>query len=449
MAIIGDERAALSSAARPRQPGLDRRAAPLGRRQPRFRRGHRRRLDRRRCGVGRDGRRAGSPPRAPAAGDDRTAVAAGAERQLLVPVPALPAPALATLLAELSARRRDAELATQGRHDHRPAARPCASCSATLDRVAPADAAVLITGESGTGKELVARALHELGAARGRAVRRHQLRRDPRDAARERAVRPRARRLHRRRRSAAAACSRRRDGGTLFLDEIGELPLACSRSCCACSRRARCTRRRLERDAQIDVRLVAATNRDLDDEVGGRPLPRGSLLPPARLQPEHSAAARSPRGRPAAGLAPPRASWRRAIGATTPVISKPALEKLCATAGRQRPRAGERARARDGAGAAGRADRRPAHPSADDEAPPMRAIATRAIPSRRSTTASSCAPPPATSASSPSWPSARARRSTRRCGGSTSSLPPFARSTTRPRAAPEVWGPGDSVPIST
>ena len=78
---------------------------------------------------------------------------------------------------------------------------------AETERVAATDATVLLEGESGTGKELFARAIHALSARRDGAVRRDQLRRDPRDAARERALRPRAGRLHRRDGAAAWASS--------------------------------------------------------------------------------------------------------------------------------------------------------------------------------------------------------------------------------------------------
>ena len=67
----------------------------------------------------------------------------------------------------------------------------------TISVLAQNDATVLIYGESGTGKELAARADPLPGQAEERAVRRHQLRGVSRHAARERALRLRARRLHR------------------------------------------------------------------------------------------------------------------------------------------------------------------------------------------------------------------------------------------------------------
>ena len=73
-----------------------------------------------------------------------------------------------------------------------PSSMPFSSASRT------APTTVLITGESGTGKELVARALHDHSSRRGQAVHQGELRRDPEGAHRERAVRLRARRLHRR-----------------------------------------------------------------------------------------------------------------------------------------------------------------------------------------------------------------------------------------------------------
>ena len=88
--------------------------------------------------------------------------------------------------------------------------------------VAGSDADVLVQGESGTGKELVASAIHDNSARAGEPFIARQLRRAPRVADRERALRLREGRLHRAPPSGAWGASRRRDGGTLFLDEIGE-----------------------------------------------------------------------------------------------------------------------------------------------------------------------------------------------------------------------------------
>ena len=90
-------------------------------------------------------------------------------------------------------------------------------------KVAPSDCTVLISGETGTGKELAARAIHQNSPARRAAVRRHQLRGADRVAARKRAVRPRAGRVHRRASLQKKGKLEVADGGTVFLDEIGEL----------------------------------------------------------------------------------------------------------------------------------------------------------------------------------------------------------------------------------
>ena len=129
-------------------------------------------------------------------------------------------------LPDQALRDRRAHGAVSASPDQRSAAQGAGSGAGRAWGAQAGDARRAAPGESGTGKELVARALHDRSAAARQAVRRGQLRGAPRDAARGRAVRPRARRLHRRGRASATAASRPRDGGTLFLDEVAELPLS-------------------------------------------------------------------------------------------------------------------------------------------------------------------------------------------------------------------------------
>ena len=164
-----------------------------------------------------------------------------------------------------------------------------------LARLMGTDLTVMISGESGTGKELVARALHDYRQAAPRAVRRHQHGGDPARADRERAVRPREGRLHRRgsrkaaagkfeqaqRRHALPRRDRRHAAG-------GADPAAAG----AAGGRVHRGRRPRRADP-ADVRIVAATHRDLRPAGPPGPVPRGSLLPPERGADAPAAAARA------------------------------------------------------------------------------------------------------------------------------------------------------------
>ena len=135
-----------------------------------------------------------------------------------------------------------------------------------LQRVAPTDITVLVTGESGTGKEVIAHAIH--GASR-------------------RAKRPmvtvncgaipegiiESELFGHEKGSFTGASSERKgyfelaDGGTIFLDEIGELPLATQVKFLRILENGEFLRVGSSHARTVDVRVIAATNKDLEQEV--------------------------------------------------------------------------------------------------------------------------------------------------------------------------------------
>ena len=132
--------------------------------------------------------------------------------------------------------------------------------------VASTAATVLIQGESGTGKELIARAIHDRSPRRHRALISVNCASIPRElfeseffghvkGAFTGALRDRAGRFQ-------AA-----DGGTLFLDEIGEIPLELQGKLLRVLQEGRFERVGDDRTRSVDVRVIAATNRDLQQDV--------------------------------------------------------------------------------------------------------------------------------------------------------------------------------------
>ena len=138
-----------------------------------------------------------------------------------------------------------------------------------IELVAPTQSSVLITGESGTGKELIARALHERSDRSDRPLIRVNCAAIPHELFESEffghvkgsftgAVKDRAGRFE------------LADGGTIFLDEVGEIPLNLQSKLLRVLQEGQYERVGDEKTRNVDVRLIAATNRDLKTEVENR-----------------------------------------------------------------------------------------------------------------------------------------------------------------------------------
>lgn len=135
-----------------------------------------------------------------------------------------------------------------------------------IDLVAPTDANVLITGQSGTGKELIATAIHNASQRADRPLIRVNCASIPRDLFESEFF------GHVRGAFTGAVAQRvgrfeLADGGTIFLDEVGEIPLEQQGKLLRILQEQQFERVGEPVTRQIDVRVIAATNRDLQAEV--------------------------------------------------------------------------------------------------------------------------------------------------------------------------------------
>ena len=110
--------------------------------------------------------------------------------------------------------------------------------------------------------------------------------------------------------------------GTVFLDEVGEMGPRMQALLLRFLETGEIQRVGADRvQSQLDVRVIAATNRDPVEHGRGEDVPRGSLLPAERDRHHDSAAARAPRRHPGAARAFPATRYSEQHGAAAPTIA--------------------------------------------------------------------------------------------------------------------------------
>lgn len=143
---------------------------------------------------------------------------------------------------------------------------PMQHIRAMIEKVAPTEARVLVTGANGTGKELVAQSLHQQSARSSMPYIEVNCAAIPSELieselfGHEKGAFTSAVKQHKGKFEQA-------DGGTLFLDEIGDMSLAAQAKVLRVLQEKKLSRVGSDKDIEVDVRVIAATNKDLRSEI--------------------------------------------------------------------------------------------------------------------------------------------------------------------------------------
>ncbi len=136
----------------------------------------------------------------------------------------------------------------------------------TIEKIAPYDINVLITGESGTGKEVVAKTIHSLSRRKNRPFIAINCASLPADLLESEL-------FGYKKGAFTGATSDKKglieeaNGGTLFLDEIGEMPMSLQAKLLRFLEERKIRPLGSLKEIEVDVRIISATNRDLEDEI--------------------------------------------------------------------------------------------------------------------------------------------------------------------------------------
>ena len=161
-----------------------------------------------------------------------------------------------------------------------------------VETVAPSDSTVLLLGETGTGKELIARAIHDRSRRNSRTLVKLNCAAIPTGLLESELF------GHERGAFTGAVAQKigrleLADKGSLFLDEVGDIPLELQPKLLRAFQEREFERLGNSRTMKVDIRLIAATNRDLEKMVGGAPVSQRPLLPPECFSDSDPAIART------------------------------------------------------------------------------------------------------------------------------------------------------------